>query len=511
MDIARSHPEVLLEFVIVFMATCTEAKPFRGIHMKTSPFFVSCLFVIIPLLVVSNASPQEFSFVSMADSRGIAMGVNDTVLSDLVDLVMLENAEFLLFPGDLVYGSPVESTLIAELNHWRDIMAPIYSSDMHGAKVYAGPGNHDLQYAGAEAVWQSIFGDLPSNGPLGETYMTYSFDYLNAHFVMLNTNRVGNQHSLNYDWLENDLDSTAQEHIFVFGHEPAFPAGPHMGSSLDFYPNQRDAFWQLLADYDVDVYFTGHEHLYDHIEVDGVHQVINGTAGAPIYAGYAGSFYHYALISIDGSAVSVDIIDDTGAVRDHFVLDDTEGVPLGATWKYLDDGTDQGTAWRSPGFDDSAWASGTAELGYGDGDEATVVSCGPSAPLCNSNNHITTYFRHSFEVVDTLAYNRMKVRGLRDDGAVVYLNGTEVFRSNMPDGTIGYDTPALSSVGGADETVFHEQGMTPGLLVNGTNVLAAEIHQVAPASSDISFHLKLHLTSEPLPDIRPMVPTDLSS
>ena len=66
-------------------------------------------------------------------------------------------------------------------------------------------------------------------------------------------------------------------------------------------------------------------------------------------------------------------------------------VSAGSEWKYLDDGSDQGTAWYSPGFDDSAWRSGRAELGYGDGDEATVVNSGPT-----SSRYITTYFRKSF-------------------------------------------------------------------------------------------------------------------
>ena len=55
----------------------------------------------------------------------------------------------------------------------------------------------------------------------------------------------------------------------------------------------------------------------------------------------------------------------------------TTFVARGATWKYLDNGTNQGTAWRATSFNDSTWASGPAELGYGDGDEATMVSYGP--------------------------------------------------------------------------------------------------------------------------------------
>ncbi|MHC4489396.1 MAG: metallophosphoesterase family protein [Planctomycetota bacterium] len=470
--------------------------------MKVSRFFALSLVLLIILFGVSSVYSEPFRFVSMADSRGSNSGVNDPVLSSLVDLIIQEDAEFVLFPGDLVYGHIIDSILISELNHWRDLMAPIYIRDMYGAKVYAGPGNHEIRHSGSEAVWQSVFNDLPSNGPSGETYMTYSFNYLNSHFVMLNTDRAGNPHTINYNWLANDLSSTTADHIFVFGHEPAYPVRPHLGDSLDFYPDQRDAFWQLLVDYDVDIYFAGHEHLYNHTQVNGVHQVINGTSGAPIHIGYGGEFYHYALVTVDGLNVSVEIIDDSGAIRDSFELASLEGVPLGAIWKYLDDGTNQATAWRSPVFDDSTWLSGAAQLGYGDRDEVTVVYCGPSDPLCNSNNYITTYFRHSFEVADTSAYNSVNLRILRDDGAVVYLNGTEVLRTNMPGGAITYTTPALSAVGGADETVFHDSTIDPGLLVNGTNVLAVEIHQFAPNSSDISFNLELLLTSDPVPDIK---------
>jgi hypothetical protein len=161
-------------------------------------------------------------------------------------------------------------------------------------------------------------------------------------------------------------------------------------------------------------------------------------------------------------------------------------VPTGATWRYLDNGTDQGTAWREPAFNDAAWSAGPAELGYGDGDEATVISFGPDP----ANKYITTYFRRSFDVAEALIFSSLTLRVLRDDGAVVYLNGTEVFRTNMPAGTITSTTLASSAVGGADETTFQETSVDPGLLANGTNVLAVEIHQVNGTSSDISFNLE---------------------
>ena len=166
---------------------------------------------------------------------------------------------------------------------------------------------------------------------------------------------------------------------------------------------------------------------------------------------------------------------------------DTVLVSTGAVWKYLDNGSDQGTTWRDVAFNDTTWASGAAQLGYGDGDEATVVGFGPDP----GNRYITTYFRRAFTVPDASLYTSLTLRLLRDDGAVVYLNGTEVFRSNMPAGPIIYTTLASAAIGGADESTFFSTNVSPSLLVNGTNVIAVEIHQVNATSSDISFDLDL--------------------
>jgi len=155
-------------------------------------------------------------------------------------------------------------------------------------------------------------------------------------------------------------------------------------------------------------------------------------------------------------------------------------------WRYLDNGSDQGSAWTQPSFDDTLWPLGTAEFGYGDGDEATVVSFGPD-PL---NRFVTTYFRKHFWVTNSAQWTNLVVRLLRDDGAVVYLNGTEVARHNMPAGAINYQTLATATVNAPEEATFFEQSI-PALLINGQNTIAVEIHQVNVSSSDISFNLEL--------------------
>jgi hypothetical protein len=162
-------------------------------------------------------------------------------------------------------------------------------------------------------------------------------------------------------------------------------------------------------------------------------------------------------------------------------------VPTGSVWKYLDNGSDQGTAWRAASFNDSTWRSGPAQLGYGDGDEATTVGFGPDA----NNKFITTYFRRAFNVTNSSLFTNLTLRVLRDDGAVVYLNGVEVWRTNMPTGTVGFGTPASVAIAGADESTFVQTTISSSLLVSGTNVLAIELHQAGGTSTDVSFDLQL--------------------
>jgi hypothetical protein len=173
-------------------------------------------------------------------------------------------------------------------------------------------------------------------------------------------------------------------------------------------------------------------------------------------------------------------------------------VTSNAVWKYLDNGSDQGTAWTSVGFDDSAWPAGPAELGYGNGSQATIVGYGPDP----ENRYMTTYFRRAFLVQDAAIYTNLFIQLLRDDGVVVHLNGQELFRDNMPPGAITYSDKAVLSVDSTDEKRFYPTNVSPALLVSGTNVLAVELHQKGAGSSDLGFDIQITasgIISEPAP------------
>ncbi len=174
-------------------------------------------------------------------------------------------------------------------------------------------------------------------------------------------------------------------------------------------------------------------------------------------------------------------------------LAQTPIISSGDAWKYLDDGSNQGTTWRGVSFNDATWASGASQLGYGDGDEATVVSYGPSS----SSKYITTYFRKTLSITTPSQYLNFVLRVKRDDGAVVYVNGTEVYRSNLGTGTV--NSTSLATSASDDGATWQSVTLSSSTFVNGSNTIAVEIHQTTASSSDISFDLDLNgYTTVPL-------------
>ena len=114
-----------------------------------------------------------------------------------------------------------------------------------------------------------------------------------------------------------------------------------------------------------------------------------------------------------------------------------------------------------------------------------------------------TYFRRAFEISNPGSISNLVVRLLRDDGGIVYLNGVEVFRSNMPTGAVNYLT--LASIVAEEPSLFHPSPIDAGLLVTGRNVIAVEIHQNAAVSSDVSFDLELTAEGSLQPNERTVV------
>lgn len=174
-----------------------------------------------------------------------------------------------------------------------------------------------------------------------------------------------------------------------------------------------------------------------------------------------------------------------------------------STWSYLDNGTDQGSAWYASSFNDASWQTGAGKFGYGD-TQQTLLSYGSS----ETSKYITTYFRKSFTLTEQIkSSGNFVINMLRDDGAVIYLNGREFVRSNMPTSSITYKSLAPSVVSSTNETTYFSYPVDPSYFVTGNNVIAVEVHQNAANSSDLGFDLQLLAN---IPDTANLVSTTSS-
>ncbi len=281
-----------------------------------SSFFI--LIILFSIIFISHLFAQEFSFAAMSDSRGEDRGSNEIVLSALVNHLIANQKEvkFLMFIGDMVDGSDeYHDTTLAELINWRKIMSPVYNnSNMVWPYIWPVIGNHEARTPKDENNFRSVFSDVFMNGPDDEKGLTYSFDYMNVHFICVDTERwyygdpddpSDDRRDWHYvkhlDWLENDLQKANERNVrytFVFGHDVPFPIGGHLHDGFpnlgrrfkppvdilkQWYIDQRDKFWQILVDNKVAAYVCGHEHIYGRQSVDGVYQIVAGSAGAPLY------------------------------------------------------------------------------------------------------------------------------------------------------------------------------------------------------------------------------------
>jgi len=177
---------------------------------------------------------------------------------------------------------------------------------------------------------------------------------------------------------------------------------------------------------------------------------------------------------------------NTGANID---ISGTTLIPFGSSWKYYSTGAAPAGSWKNLGYNDAAWSSGNGELGYGDGDEATCIPSGGGGTLCapTGNKYITSYFRKTINIADPTVYGAFRFNVERDDGYVIYVNGVEVGRNNMPAGVPVYGTTASSAIEDAQISFT----IANSFFSAGNNDIAIEMHQANASSSDLSFNLEL--------------------
>jgi hypothetical protein len=215
-----------------------------------------------------------------------------------------------------------------------------------------------------------------------------------------------------------------------------------------------------------------------------------GSSGSPFSLQWtASSPGYHTLTAVAADATGQSSAPATVSVFVQSVTANPVLIPAGSTWRYLDNGSNQGTNWIAPAFSDGAWSSGPAKLGFNTGNVgiATLLSYGPNT----NNKYITYYFRQSFVSPSLAGMTNLYLEVQRDDGVALYLNGTNFYRNNLPAGTLAYTQLATNCSDNGNTWQTATLSLTN--LLPGTNVIAAEVHQSAVTSSDIALDLRLTL------------------
>jgi hypothetical protein len=149
----------------------------------------------------------------------------------------------------------------------------------------------------------------------------------------------------------------------------------------------------------------------------------------------------------------------------------------GDLWRFRRGSEPPPDAWNQPAFDDGAWEVGPTGIGYGDGDDATVL-------VDMQGNYLTVFCRKAFEIPDPTLLKELLLSIIYDDGVVVYVNGEEVARANVASGPVGPDTAASTNAEAATAVI----SILPEQLRAGTNLLAVSVHNASRSNSDLSFN-----------------------
>jgi len=271
---------------------------------------------------VSEVEP--LSFVAYGDNRlgpGIWGGGTDQAHQSVVWAIMGDNPDFVIDTGDFIniedlFGEDMPTEWI----NFFEIEAPLISEK----PLFPVRGNHE-----SDADFYVDFFSPPEESSGTELY--YSFDYGCAHFVMINTEESYGPGSAQYNFIEADLAAhEGTGPLFAAFHKPPFSIGVHGGSG-----SSHDYLAPLLQDYGVDVVFSGHDHIYFRAKlINGVHYIVTGGGGAPLYGVNIGdnpditlvaeTTLNYVYVQVWGNDIYVTAKRPDGSVIDYFTVDAAE-------------------------------------------------------------------------------------------------------------------------------------------------------------------------------------------
>jgi len=208
-----------------------------------------------------------FQFTVIGDSR---YGIEPH--RRVVEQMAKEVPDFVLGTGDMVDDGSRQD----QWQQFFDVEMPMLRDNVYFPAV----GNHDRQGRGRTADTYRAYFSVPDNG--GDTERYYGFSYASARFLVLDSNEYSFALSDQTAWLERELIAARQDpgvrHVFAVMHHPPFSISLHGGNR-----DLRERWAPLFEKYQVTAVFSGHDHVYERAEHNGIRYFVSGGGGAPLY------------------------------------------------------------------------------------------------------------------------------------------------------------------------------------------------------------------------------------
>lgn len=292
----------------------------------------------------SNQNSTALRFVVMADSQGDNDGINlEVVTKTLAEIKKISpQPSFAVMPGDLISGTRSYSETKDQLVHFKNTITQYYPIEF----FYPGFGNHEAAAGkSGEQAFEDVFTETEANFLDSYHKTVYYFDRYNTRFYMLNSSHHGEKDMISdvqLNWIKTNTDSGKLHNVYFF-HQPAYPTGAHIGSSLDVNGLQRDKLWEVIDSSVNPIVFCGHEHNYSRRHIDSdfnetikgqsfsyskvVYQIVTGTFGGFPSWDYGDNRnvdvppipeYSYTVVDINESKIHVTVYNLEGKIIDDF-------------------------------------------------------------------------------------------------------------------------------------------------------------------------------------------------
>ena len=258
---------------------------------------LSLLFSALLFSSHSALCGDELTFAVFGDSRPGRDFKQPPVFSTIIDSMKELPLDAVFHTGDVIYGKTEDP---ANIGRQYDSFFKIVKNLK--PPIHVAAGNHDIWSEASAAIFRKQFGYLYTSVTLGEN-----------RFILLNSELPLNECRIDGEqlaWLEKELRRSQREsrNIFIILHRPMFPTNRYVGKSMDKFPDERDRLHSLFKKYGVRFVFSGHEHIYNRTEKDGIAYIVTGGGGAELYADEdKGGVHHFLLFTVKGKEIHFEL------------------------------------------------------------------------------------------------------------------------------------------------------------------------------------------------------------